>query len=195
MTSQSIREDPEWYRLPSQLATAWARGLWTGSAAICTLDPVLLMALHSGDVLLIVALVAAPLSLIAFLGAGSVYREIGKGDFAMDRESDLSRPPTPAVARAEQEAEIRQMLEAKAFRQRERGETPIDVDAELQRMRAPAVSVSDDPTLVEEVRQLVVARNHRRLRSRRGAARRRGRDRAAAAAARRPRSVTVARLI
>ncbi len=32
------------------------------------------------------------------------------------------------------EAEIRQLLEAKAYRQAERGEEPIDVEAELQRL-------------------------------------------------------------
>jgi hypothetical protein len=36
----------------------------------------------------------------------------------------------------ERAAELRQMLEGKAFRQRERGETPIDVDAELARLLA-----------------------------------------------------------
>ena len=123
-----------------------------------------LLALQSNDIFLIVTLLSAPLAAIAFLGAGQVYREIGKGDFAMDRDSDLAgADPGTTAARVVQEAEIRQLLEAKAFRQRERGETPIDVEAELARLNAPAVSVEADPALIEEVRQLVVARNHRRL--------------------------------
>jgi len=126
------------------------------------------LALQSGEVLLIVAIVATPLAAIAFAGAGSVYKQIGKGDFALDLESDLG-PAKPSAAgpkpsKAEQEAETRQLLEAKAFRQQERGEEPLDVEAELRRlMAAPQVDVKADPALLEEVRQLVVARNQRRL--------------------------------
>ena len=38
--------------------------------------------------------------------------------------------------RGAQEDELRQMLEAKAYRQSARGETPLDVDAELERLLA-----------------------------------------------------------
>ena len=67
------------------------------------------------------------------------------------------------------EDEIRQMLEAKAYRQSTRGEEPLDVDAEVGRLLAeqragPEAPASDDPALREEVRQLVVARNERRAR-------------------------------
>ena len=68
------------------------------------------------------------------------------------------------AGRAAQQAEIRQMLEAKAYRQRERGEQPLDVDEEMRRIQTPKVDVRADPALVEEVRQLVLARNARRLR-------------------------------
>ncbi len=60
------------------------------------------------------------------------------------------------------------MLEAKAYRQSARGETPIDVEAELERLLAEAASApapaAGDAELREEVRQLVVARNDRRQR-------------------------------
>ena len=57
------------------------------------------------------------------------------------------------------------MLEAKACRQIERGEAPIDIDAELRRlMEPPAIAAKADPALVAEIRQLVVARNERRAR-------------------------------
>jgi hypothetical protein len=83
---------------------------------------------------------------------------------------DHDRPPAASdlgatMSRAAREAEVRQMLEAKAFRQIERGETPIDIEAELKRLTAPAaVELEADPALVAEVRQLVVARNQRRAR-------------------------------
>jgi hypothetical protein len=60
------------------------------------------------------------------------------------------------------------MLEAKAYRQSARGETPLDVDAELARLLTEqsggTAPPSDDPALRAEVRQLVVARNERRAR-------------------------------
>ena len=56
------------------------------------------------------------------------------------------------------------MLEAKAYRQRERGEQPLDIDEEMRKINTPSIDASADPALIEEVRQLVVARNARRLR-------------------------------
>ena len=69
------------------------------------------------------------------------------------------------MSRAAQKAEVRQMLEAKAFRQRERGEQPLDVEEELERLTRPAeMNLKADPALVAEIRQLVIARNARRER-------------------------------
>lgn len=128
-------------------------------------ESVLSLAVSNGEVIIIVVLVAIPIAAIAFAGAGAVYREIGKGAFAMDHDQPQSSPGLDSrVGRAEQQAEIRQMLEAKAYRQRERGEQPLDVDEEMRRIQTPKVDVRADPALVEEVRQLVVARNQRRLR-------------------------------
>jgi hypothetical protein len=127
---------------------------------------VLAPAISNGEVIIIVVLVVAPIAAIAFAGAGAVYREIGRGGFAMDHErTDSQADVGPVMTRAAREAEVRQMLEAKAFRQIERGETPIDIDAELRRLTAPAaVELEADPALVAEIRQLVVARNERRAR-------------------------------
>lgn len=127
------------------------------------------LAISNGDVILIVAFVALPIAAIAFAGAGAVYRQIGKGAFEMQLESDLEPARGRSAAdegatRQEQEEEIRQMLEAKAFRQRERGEPALDVDDEMRKLLAPKVDPSADPELIEEVRALVVARNERRLR-------------------------------
>jgi hypothetical protein len=52
------------------------------------------------------------------------------------------------------------MLDARNERRARRGEAPVDVEAELARLTAPAV----DPGLEAEVRQLVIARNERRER-------------------------------
>lgn len=124
------------------------------------------LALSNGDVILIVVFIAAPIAALAFAGAGAVYKEIGKGAFAMDHDLPQARGRAPgdSASREEQEAEIRQMLEAKAFRQAERGEEPLDVEEEMRKLLVPKVDVSADPALVEEVRQLVVARNERLLR-------------------------------
>lgn len=94
-------------------------------------------------------------------------------------------PATPA-ARAERDAEIRQMLEARNARRRRRGEPELDVAGELARLTASggvprsgpgplgAPASSDAPgspggpgvdeELRAEIRQLVIARNHRRAR-------------------------------
>ena len=72
--------------------------------------------------------------------------------------------------RAEREAEIRQMLEARNARRARRGEPPLDVEAELARLTAGGATPQEaergavDPELREEIRGLVLARNARRAR-------------------------------
>ena len=122
-----------------------------------------------GDVIIIVVLVALPLALITFIsGARNALDQIGKGQFAVQFESDLPQKMKDSSATGSGEArdELRQLLEAKAYRQRSRGESPVDVDTELDRLleEGRTVDVGADPQLVEEVRQLVNARNHRRMR-------------------------------
>ena len=132
----------------------------------------LALAISNSDVILLILLVAIPIPVIAFiLGARKAYDQIGKGGLSVEFDSDLPQGMRDSGAEAEPagaaEAELRQMLEAKAYRQSARGEVPLDVDSELERLRAeqrtPSVS-NDDPQLREEVRQLVVARNDRRKR-------------------------------
>ena len=127
------------------------------------------LSLSTGDVILIVVLAAIPVALVSFLGAGDAFRQIGKGQFAVEFERDLRGGITDDSASASPQAredELRQMLEAKAYRQRSRGERPLDVDAELAKLlaEAPRTSLDVDPQLAGEVRQLVVARNERRVR-------------------------------
>ncbi|MEK6272262.1 MAG: hypothetical protein AABM42_06400 [Actinomycetota bacterium] len=132
--------------------------------------PLLALSLSTGEVILIVVFVALPISLATFVfGAGNALKQIGKGQFAVEFDSDLPQRASdgPAAGSGEaREAEIRQMLEAKAYRQRARGEAPLDIEAELAKLLAeqPPRSPGADPGLAEEVRQLVAARNERRMR-------------------------------
>jgi len=130
------------------------------------------VAIDSGTVLVLIALIAIPFAAFSFSRAEEAYRSIGKGALAIDDDLPLPRymrRPDQPVDPAIQAAEIRQMLEAKASRLRRRGETPIDVEAEATRLLAPTheshtAEDRQDAELRTEVRQLVITRNERRLR-------------------------------
>ncbi|MBX5469514.1 MAG: hypothetical protein IRZ21_06410 [Thermoleophilaceae bacterium] len=83
-------------------------------------------------VVIAVSLAALVVAAIAFAGAGKEYERIGKGPLALER-GGRSSPPGPGAARAELEAEVRQLVEAKAARGAARGEAPLDVEAEVAR--------------------------------------------------------------
>src|SRR5689334_8594154 len=114
-----------------------------------------------------VSLVAIVVAIVVSLSSGGLYDRIGRGGtFGLDTEGSSSRsgpPPGSAAARAEADAEIRQLVEAKSARRVARGEPPLDVDAEIAALTQPAPAPADE-ALRDEVRQLVVARNERRLR-------------------------------
>jgi hypothetical protein len=131
-----------------------------------------LLGVSNGDIILIVVFIAIPIAAVFFaLGAAGAFRSIGKGGLSVDFDSDYGEGLRDSGAEmgsaSDADAELRQLVEAKAYRQSARGETPLDVEAELARLRAeqrsPSVS-NADPALREEVRQLVVARNERRAR-------------------------------
>jgi hypothetical protein len=63
---------------------------------------------------------------------------------------------------AVRDEEARQMLEARNARRVRRGEEPLDVERELDRLVRPPATASD-PQLVSEVRELVLASNRRRV--------------------------------
>lgn len=92
----------------------------------------------------------------------------GGGTFAILKEEPARGRAVPAtVDPAIQAAEVRQMLEAKAARRRQRGGPEIDVEAEAARLLATAQEAppaARDEALRAEVRQFVVARNERRRR-------------------------------
>ena len=126
------------------------------------------LAIQTGYVLAAITLVALPVAAIAFARSGPAWRGIGKGPFAIEQElppTRMAQPQAP-VDRALQEAEARQMIEAKSYRRSRRGEAPLDVESEVARLLASpgAGGPGIDERLREEVRQLVVARNERRMR-------------------------------
>ena len=113
--------------------------------------------------MIIIAVVAGIAAIISYMGSGDIYKGIGKGAFALDRDETPRGPrPGSAAALREQEDEVRQMLQAKSDRREARGEAALDVDAEVQALLHPATEV--DPQLRDEIRQLVIARNERRMR-------------------------------
>jgi hypothetical protein len=133
--------------------------------------PLALTALQKGAVVLAFTGIAAPLIGLLLKRVGGGWETMGGGPFAILNESPRRRGPLgaeQAVDPAIQAAEVRQMLEAKSERQRKRGEAPLDVDAETERLLAegdrPRGAAAMDAELRAEVRQLVVARNDRRLR-------------------------------
>jgi hypothetical protein len=113
-------------------------------------------------VVIVVCCVAVVAAAIVFSGTRGLYERIGKGAFSLDTPDRPSGPePGSPAALAEAEAEIRQLVEAKSARREARGESPLDVEAEIAALTRPPPEADD--SLRDEVRQLVVARNERRL--------------------------------
>jgi hypothetical protein len=113
-------------------------------------------------VVIVVSILGIIGAVVAFVGTGKLYDQVGKGDLALDRDPGTTGPPAgSAAARAEAEAEIRQLVEAKSARRVARGEPPLDVDAEVAALTRPQ---GHDAALRDEVRQLVIARNERLIR-------------------------------
>jgi hypothetical protein len=139
-------------------------------------------------VLLVLCVVVVPIAALAFARSGKGLEDLGKGTFAIDLEKPgQPEPLSPELDRAEQEAEVRQMVEASAFRRRARGEPDIDVQSEIDRILGvgPWAEVDsegvggEDGTGDEdvasgleggtagiraEIKQLVIANNERRVR-------------------------------
>jgi hypothetical protein len=114
-----------------------------------------------GTVLLFVVIAATIAAVISMRGAR--YDHVGRGGLFED-DNQMRREPTPAVAAAERDDEIRQMLTARNARREAKGKAALDVEDELRRL-TQAAPATNDPALEAEVRQLVVARNERRARA------------------------------
>ncbi|HMT06266.1 MAG: hypothetical protein KDB48_10495 [Solirubrobacterales bacterium] len=115
-------------------------------------------------VLILLFVVVIPVAAIAFARSGKGYDEIGKGRFAVDFDGE---------SQAADHEELRQLVQAKAFRQKQRGEQPVDVETEVERLLRgdpgddPAPTQPADPetaAIREEVRQVAIARNESRIR-------------------------------
>jgi hypothetical protein len=114
-----------------------------------------------GTVLIVVCVLGVVAAAISYWGSGKIYSGLGRtGGLSM--EGDAPRPSAAVDGGAEAREEIRQLLEAKSARREARGQTPLDVEAELEALTSSPVQA--DPGLRKEVRQLVQARNERRLR-------------------------------
>jgi hypothetical protein len=102
----------------------------------------------------------------SFLAGGSLYDKIGEGGLSPGTPG--GPPVNSALAKAEREMEIRQMLQARSDRQVRNGGEALDIDAEMALLEESTGSPAQgrhDAGLTEEVRQLVMARNERRMRS------------------------------
>jgi hypothetical protein len=123
-----------------------------------------------GTVIWIVVLVVAPIAAVLFAGAFGLLDELGRGDLAIDESPPRPSPrPGSPLERVERETEIRQLVQARHERRLGRGQDGIDVEAEVSRLLAldpesgPDEGERHDAALRAEVRQLVIARNERRL--------------------------------
>jgi hypothetical protein len=126
------------------------------------------MTIDNGTVLGLITLIVLPIAAIAFARSGPAWRGIGRGPLSIDQDLP-ARPvggrPAAAVDPAIQAAEARQMIEAKSYRRRQRGEAELDVEAELRAVLEPAAQEPGlDEELRDEVRRLVIASNERRRR-------------------------------
>ena len=94
------------------------------------------MSIDNGTVLVLITVLVLPVAGIAFARSGGAWRGIGKGAFAIEQEVPPPNPEPGHVDRALQEAEARQMLEARSYRRQRNGEAPLDVEAETERQLA-----------------------------------------------------------
>jgi hypothetical protein len=134
--------------------------------------PTALTYLQSGYVLAAITLFVLPIAAFSFARSGPAWKELGKGRFGVMHSMPPPRmaQPSPEIDLAIQAAEARQMLEAKSYRRTQRGEEPLDVEAEMTALLDSELSGKTskkrdlDEKLRAEVRELVVARNERRMR-------------------------------
>ncbi len=133
--------------------------------------PLALTYLQSGYVLAAITLFVLPLAAFWFIRSGAAWDNIGKGRFGVMQSMPPPRlaQPSPEIDLAIQAAEARQMLEAKSYRRLQRGEEPLDVEAEVAALLDTELTGTRkkrglDEKLRSEVRELVIARNERRMR-------------------------------
>jgi hypothetical protein len=122
-------------------------------------------------VLFIVVGVAVVGAIVSLILSGDAYSHIGRGGLSIGEDRPLRPPPSGGAnvpmtpgQRAEQEADIRSMLEARNARRAARGEATGDVETEMADLLRPSASAGGvEPGIEAEVRQLVESRNARRV--------------------------------
>ena len=118
-----------------------------------------------GIVLFAVVAISTIVAIVSFAASRDAYRQIGRGGLTMDGDEAQRRDrPVAGPSSTEGQAEIRQMLDARNARRVRKGQHPMDVEAELERLTSPAHQADVDPALRDEIRQMVGARNARRVR-------------------------------
>ena len=129
------------------------------------------MATELSVVLILLLVIVVPIAAVAFARSGNAYSEIGKGRFAVDFDEDNG---------SGHHEEIRQLVEAKAYRQLQRGEQPVDVESEVERLlrgesdqpatgpaprkKSPVPVDPETARIRAEIRGVVTAKNERRER-------------------------------
>ena len=113
-----------------------------------------------GTLVWVVAIVGALVAIYTLVGTGRSYRGIGGGGIG---RGDDDRKDTPQ----ERAEDIRQMLDARNALRAQHGAAPLDLEAELAGIDAPAPGPGSPVSheLRDEIRQHVLARNARRVRA------------------------------
>ena len=127
----------------------------------------LIASLKPGTILILVVLVALPVGALVFAHRRGQGAEGDRQGRVRDRAGVPAEPGGPVHAvPPRREAEIRQMVQARSKRGLAEGAGGARRrcrDGEAARGRASGRALGDDNELREEVRQLVVARNERRV--------------------------------
>jgi hypothetical protein len=118
-------------------------------------------AVDNGMVLIAITLIVLPIAAISFARSGQAWRGIGRGPYAIDPDLPPRSPSAPRAnqvfdpfageldshgqgdSQATREAEVRQMVEARAYVRSRRGAEPLDVDSEVKRRLADLVGLDD----------------------------------------------------
>src|SRR5437763_14629865 len=75
-------------------------------------------------VVIVVSILGIVGALVAFVGSGVLYDQVGMGGLSVERDPAAGPPPGSAAARAEAEAEIGPVVECKAARREARAAAP-----------------------------------------------------------------------
>jgi hypothetical protein len=85
-----------------------------------------------GTVLIAIAVVAAVVACISYIGSGAIYRGLGRTGLALD-EPDPRPAPRPDAGDPALREEVREVVIAGNERRARRGQPPLDVEREIDR--------------------------------------------------------------